>query len=68
MKIEIGESLMYSWLKHIQKCQIVQTNWKVSPSWDLYEIEKLAGVMEITKEEFLKQGYDIYKVSVQFFL
>lgn len=61
MKIEIGESLMYSWLKHIQKCQIVQTNWKVSPSWDLYEIEKLAGVMEITKEEFLKQGYDIYK-------
>src|SRR5690554_1833854 len=33
MKIEIGESLLYSWLKHIQKCQVVQTNWKSSILW-----------------------------------
>lgn len=29
MKIEIGESLLLSWLKHIKECQLVQTNWKV---------------------------------------
>lgn len=33
MKIEIGESLMYSWLRHIKGCQLVQTNWKKSPTW-----------------------------------
>lgn len=41
MKIEIGESLIYSWLRHIKKCQIVQLNWKVSPEWDLTINEKL---------------------------
>ena len=29
MKIEIGESLIYSWLRHEKQCQLVQTNWKV---------------------------------------
>ncbi len=33
MKIEIGESIVYSWLRHIKKCQIVQSNWKTSPEW-----------------------------------
>ena len=28
MKIEMGESLFYSWLRHVKDCQIVQTNWK----------------------------------------
>lgn len=30
MKIEIGESLILSWLKHVNNCQIVQLNWKPS--------------------------------------
>lgn len=34
MEIEIGESLPYSWLRHVKECQIVQINWKVSPKWD----------------------------------
>lgn len=34
MKIEIGESLIYSWLKHVKKCRIVQTNWKISSNWE----------------------------------
>lgn len=34
MKIEIGESLIYSWLKHVKNCHIVQTNWKVSSNWE----------------------------------
>ena len=33
MKIEIGESLVYSWLRHIKNCQIVQSNWKASSTW-----------------------------------
>jgi len=35
MKIEIGESLMLSYLKHVKKCIFYQTNWKVSGNWDI---------------------------------
>lgn len=35
MKIEIGESIFYSWLRHVKECQIVQNNWKVSPNWKI---------------------------------
>ena len=34
MKIEIGESLLLSYLKHVKKCQFYQNNWKVSSSWN----------------------------------
>ena len=33
MKIEIGESLALSYLKHVKKCTIYQTNWKISSQW-----------------------------------
>jgi hypothetical protein len=33
MKIEIGESLIYSFLRHVKKCLITQTNWKPSGHW-----------------------------------
>ena len=33
MKIEIGESLAYSFLRHVKQCWLVQTNWKVSEHW-----------------------------------
>ena len=33
MTIEMGESLMASWLKHVKCCQVVQSNWKYSTSW-----------------------------------
>jgi hypothetical protein len=35
MKIEIGESLMMSYLKHVKKCIFYQLNWKVSSTWDI---------------------------------
>ena len=42
MKIEIGESLMLSWLKHIKKCQTAQLNWKASThSWGLHNEENI---------------------------
>lgn len=62
MKIEMGESLLYSWLRHVKECQIVQTNWKVSPKWELKNADKLIEVMEKTNEYFEnKYGYLIYK-------
>jgi hypothetical protein len=33
MKIDIGESLVYSYLRHVKNCYIVQTNWKPSGNW-----------------------------------
>jgi hypothetical protein len=35
MKIEIAESLVLSWLRHVQGCAVTQLNWKPSPSWQL---------------------------------
>ncbi|MEX2477554.1 MAG: hypothetical protein WD357_03895 [Gracilimonas sp.] len=39
MKIEIAESLIYSYLKHSEGCRIVQTNWSTSGNWIVTEYE-----------------------------
>ncbi|MDR1851061.1 MAG: hypothetical protein LBR21_00145 [Propionibacteriaceae bacterium] len=62
MKIEMGESLFYSWLRHVKECQVVQTNWKPSPSWQLQNEEELKRFMDTTDAHFQnKYGYGIYK-------
>ena len=33
MKIEMCESLLHSYLKHVENCVITQTNWKTSSNW-----------------------------------
>ena len=33
MKIEMGESLAYSFLRHVKQCWLVQANWKASEHW-----------------------------------
>lgn len=35
MKIEIGESLMRSWLRHVIGCEFAELNWKPSPTWEI---------------------------------
>lgn len=40
MKIEIGENLIASYLKHVEDCRIVQTNWKTSSKWKITEYEE----------------------------
>lgn len=59
----MGESLFYSWLRHIKECQIVQTNWTFPPSQLKHfyledKIEKLA----LSAEDLFhnKLGYDIF--------
>ena len=62
MKIEMGESLFYSWLRHVKECQIVQTNWTTSSQWQLNHEEQLEEIMSKTDKFFSeKYGYSIYK-------
>ena len=62
MKIEMGESLFYSWLRHVKESQMVQTNWKISPKWEIKFSDDLENIMSKTDELFSnKYGYKIYK-------
>lgn len=62
MKIEMGESLFYSWLRHVKECQIVQTNWKVSSQWSLLNADKLEQMMKMVDNHYSqKYGYAIFK-------
>lgn len=62
MKIEMGESLFYSWLRHVKECQIVQTNWTTSGQWPLLHDDELEEIKSVTDNYFHeKYGYDIYK-------
>lgn len=62
MKIEIGESLIYSWLRHEKQCQLVQTNWKASPYWNLDNYEDLRALAEKFGQYYSdKYTYDIFK-------
>lgn len=64
----MGESLVYSWLRHIEKCQIVQTNWKTSSSWQLQHKKGIERLMNITAEHFRnKYSYNIYNKEGSYF-
>lgn len=54
MKIEIGESLALSYLKHVKNCVIYQTNWKASNRWSITNEENLKVIFEEVRksEEF----------------
>jgi hypothetical protein len=59
MKIEVGESLLLSWLRHVKSCQLVQMNWKPSIlSWELYNEVELKELMMKTIE-YYEQRYEI---------
>jgi hypothetical protein len=68
MKIEIGESLLLSWLRHVKGCQLVQTNWKASVnSWDLMNEEVIERLMNQSNEFFkANYQYEIYKGNTSF--
>ena len=64
MKIEMGESLFYSWLRHEKKCQLVQTNWKASPSWKFQHMEEAESVINTVATFFSREyAYDLIKKS-----
>lgn len=62
MKIEMGESLFYSWLRHVKDCQIVQNNWKASPEWELHNESSLINLMQKADALFAsKYGFSVFK-------
>lgn len=65
MKIEVGESLIYSYLRHEKNCLVTQINWKPSSSWEIS-----ADVLEMVNYEFdkIKKHHafsDIFKSEFQ---
>lgn len=64
MKIEMGESLIYSYLRHVKYCQLVQTNWKASPSWTISNKDMLIKIMNGVSNFYSeKYGISIFKKS-----
>ena len=57
MKIEVGESLAFSWLRHVYQCWIVQANWKFSEHWRQYLTdEELDQQFKAMKSRFDRDG------------
>ena len=57
MKIEIGESICYSYLRHVKQCWVAQTNWKVSDHWAKYKTDdEMAAMFLSMKERFDRDG------------
>jgi hypothetical protein len=68
MKIEIGESLVRSWLRHVEHCEFAELNWKPSPTWLAKPDEQVAVLFDSamlewpealgqnTLSQFLKQA------------
>ncbi|MBR5540525.1 MAG: hypothetical protein IKU56_04015 [Clostridia bacterium] len=62
MKVEVGESLMYSYLCHIKGCQIVQTNWKMSSVWPRYNVTAIENFLEKVRSLYsAKYNYAVFK-------
>lgn len=62
MKIEMGESLFYSWLRHVKDCQIVQNNWKPSPQWNLLHADELEALWQSFSVDIERTfGYKVFK-------
>ena len=62
VKVEIGESLIYSWLRHVQGCVVTQMNWKPSPTWTVAQQGELTEAFEAIRN-FASQdiGVQIFK-------
>ena len=64
MKVEVGESLIFSWLRHVQGCPIAQTNWKSSPAWPIRHEANLAADFEKMREVAEQRlGYEVFERS-----
>ena len=61
MKIEIAENLVYSYLKHIEGCRIVQTNWKTSGKWSITEYDEKQATSLYTKIKTHKEFEKIFR-------
>lgn len=61
MKVEMSESLCYSYLRHVKRCWLVQTNWKSSEHWIMYRSgEDLEEMYQNMKGKF-DRGGEVFK-------
>ena len=58
MKIEIAESLCYTWLRHVKGCQIAQTNWTSPINKEPLHWNELMEIKTRT-EEYFKNKYNL---------
>lgn len=63
MKVEIGESLGYSFLRHVAGCWLVQTNWKASDHWTVSNLGELEQSFRAMREKFDPDGSVFGKTS-----
>jgi hypothetical protein len=64
MKIEIGESLIFSWLRHVRGCPIAQANWKPSATWPIRREPALVIDFEKMRETAGQRlGFEVFKRS-----
>ncbi|WP_326512181.1 hypothetical protein [Clostridium intestinale] len=61
MKIEMCESLVKSWLKHIEECNVTELNYKPSNLWGTYDEETISELFEKVRVEFTNNGIGIFK-------
>lgn len=57
--MEIGEYLCASWLKHVKKCAIVQTNWKPSFQWRERNEDAVAAMWQNARIFFAERHLDV---------
>jgi hypothetical protein len=61
MKIEIGESLCYSYLRHVKGCWLVQTNWKASEHWTKCKTDAELETMFLEMRQRFDLGGNVFK-------
>lgn len=59
MKIEMGESLGASWLKHVKKCESVQLNWKPTPTVKWMHLDEINAILDELRSDFGEDAVDI---------
>jgi len=52
MKIEVGESIVRSWLRHVEKCEFAELNWKPSSAWTTYNGTEVGELFNHIREEW----------------
>lgn len=65
--MEIGESLCASWLKHVKKCAIVQTNWKPSFQWRERNEDVVATMWQNAGIFFTERHLDVIGGNVDYY-
>lgn len=55
--------MIYSWLRHVKKCQIAQTNWKTSPLWKAAPDRKedMRAVVAEIQQHFIALNLNVFK-------